>query len=101
MSDFAYAGGELGLFAKAVNWKRYWFGKIRPYLTGDVVEVGAGIGANAPLWAAAKFDTWLCLEPDASLAGRIQTYFPAGDPRFRTFSCPIDDLDRGACCSSI
>jgi SAM-dependent methyltransferase len=92
MSDFAYAGGELGLFAKAVNWKRYWFGKIQPLLTGDVVEVGAGIGANAPLWAEANFDTWLCLEPDAALAAQIPGYLPAGDPRFRASRGTIADL---------
>lgn len=93
MSDFAYAGGELALFAKAVNWKRYWFGKIRRLLIGDVVEVGSGIGANAPLWAEAHFDTWLCLEPDAALAAQIPGYLPAGDRRFRASQGTIADLD--------
>lgn len=65
-----YAGGELGLFAHARNWKRYWSGFLRPYLRGDVLEVGAGIGANAELLARGP-GRWTCLEPDPKLAAEL------------------------------
>ena len=48
-ADFVYAGGELMLFAQAQNWKRYWSSALRNYLQGDVLEAGAGIGANTVL----------------------------------------------------
>ena len=46
MSEFKYAGSELDLFADVWNWKAYWSRQIRPFLTGDILEVGAGIGSN-------------------------------------------------------
>jgi len=46
MSEQAYMGGELKLFARAGHWKRYWISQLRPYIQGAVIEVGAGIGAN-------------------------------------------------------
>jgi len=45
MTDFAYVGTELNLFADATTWKSYVRSHLRPYLTGEVLEVGAGIGA--------------------------------------------------------
>jgi hypothetical protein len=48
MSDFSYVGSELELFAAVGNWKTYWSRQIRPFITGDVIEVGAGIGSNTP-----------------------------------------------------
>ncbi|MEP7367335.1 MAG: class I SAM-dependent methyltransferase [Acidobacteriota bacterium] len=74
--DYQYEGAELDLFEKAVNWKAYWSSRIARYLRGDVLEVGAGIGANTALFATHAFDTWTCLEPDAALAARI--VLPAG-----------------------
>lgn len=68
---YQYEGAELDLFEKAANWKAYWSGRIARYLRGDVLEAGAGIGANTALFTAHSFDTWTCLEPDAALASRI------------------------------
>jgi SAM-dependent methyltransferase len=62
-----YIGKELYLFEKAVHWKKYWSNQIAPYIHGDVLEVGAGIGANAPLFAGSDFKKWTCLEPDPAL----------------------------------
>ena len=45
MSETHYVGQELDVFAHAVHWKRYWSSQIEPYLRGDVLEVGAGLGA--------------------------------------------------------
>ena len=71
MSRLAYAGGELALFEKARCWKRYWRRRIRPFVRGDVLEVGAGIGANTRALVDLPCRRWLCLEPDPALASRI------------------------------
>lgn len=68
---FKYVGSELDLFARAANWKRYWTGRVRPYVRGRVLEIGAGIGANTVELARAG-DDWTCLEPDAALAARLE-----------------------------
>ena len=44
--EFKYAGSELELFEKARNWKAYWRAQIAEFVRGEVLEVGAGIGAN-------------------------------------------------------
>ncbi len=69
---FQYEGEELDLFRKAVNWKVYWSGKVMPYLSGDVLEVGAGTGVNTAFFQSAKVRSWTALEPDESLARQIQ-----------------------------
>ena len=68
---FSYAGGELELFREALRWKDYWRGLIGPYVRGDVLEVGAGIGANTTLLDGLSYREWTCLEPDAGLAARV------------------------------
>jgi SAM-dependent methyltransferase len=72
-SEFKYIGSELDLFEKARNWKAYWSGQIREFVSGDVLEVGAGIGANTKLFANLEFRRWTCLEPDAALVARMET----------------------------
>jgi 2-polyprenyl-3-methyl-5-hydroxy-6-metoxy-1,4-benzoquinol methylase len=72
MSTETYIGTELEVFAHALNWKEYVRHKIDPYLKGDVLEVGAGIGTNTPIYTeSAQYSTWTCLEPDAALAAQI------------------------------
>ena len=70
--DFRYIGSELELFKKARNWKAYWRARIAEFVRGDVLEVGAGIGANTQTLAGLAYDRWTCLEPDAVLAARIE-----------------------------
>jgi SAM-dependent methyltransferase len=72
-----YIGQELDIFAHATNWKRYWSSHVRPFLRGDVLEVGAGIGVNTPLLTPDKYRSWICLEPDAGLAERAASAFTA------------------------
>jgi 2-polyprenyl-3-methyl-5-hydroxy-6-metoxy-1,4-benzoquinol methylase len=71
MSDFKYAGSELELFAAAHNWKSYWSQQIRPLLSGDILEVGAGIGSNTLILDPSGMGRWLCLEPDPDLIARL------------------------------
>src|SRR5687767_14839576 len=68
-AELPYVGNELELFAHARNWKGYWSSVIRPYLRGDVLEVGAGLGANTKLLCGQTTSVrrWVCLEPDSSL----------------------------------
>ena len=72
MPEQSYAGRELDIFAHAQRWKRYWSAQLRPYIAGDVLEVGAGIGANTGLFRAFTKGRWLCLEPDPQLAAQIR-----------------------------
>ena len=67
-----YAGKELDLFAEAWNWKSYYSSFLRPYLEGNVLEVGAGIGGATIFLCDGSQDSWVCLEPDAKLAKRIK-----------------------------
>jgi 2-polyprenyl-3-methyl-5-hydroxy-6-metoxy-1,4-benzoquinol methylase len=72
----AYVGQELELFAHAENWKRYWAGVVQEYLRGDVLEVGAGIGANTRLLLGAhsgEIRRWVSLEPDARLLEQLRS----------------------------
>ena len=73
MNDFAYPGRELDLFAEARNWKSYWALQVRPFLKGDILEVGAGLGSNTPFLDRDGAGRWVCLEPDARLADRLAT----------------------------
>ena len=63
-------GQELELFREAGNWKRYWTGQIASFLTGHVLEVGAGLGANMPYLVRyeEQFQSLTMLEPDPVLA---------------------------------
>jgi SAM-dependent methyltransferase len=66
-----YLGQELELFAQAENWKDYFGALLRPYLAGDVLEVGAGLGATTRRLCDGSQRSWLCLEPDRAMAGRL------------------------------
>jgi 2-polyprenyl-3-methyl-5-hydroxy-6-metoxy-1,4-benzoquinol methylase len=73
MSEFAYVGAELDLFAHVHNWKSYWFQQISPFLIGDILEVGAGIGANTQFLGAGPGGRFVCLEPDPQLVARLSS----------------------------
>jgi SAM-dependent methyltransferase len=68
----SYIGGELDLFALAKNWKRYIKKEVSSYTTGDVLEVGAGIGATTLALHDGTARRWVCLEPDKTLALRLK-----------------------------
>lgn len=69
---FEYVGGELDVVARAVNWKRYFRSKLGPFIRGDVLEVGAGLGETTRHLCDGRQHSWLCLEPDARLAARAR-----------------------------
>jgi SAM-dependent methyltransferase len=71
MGGFEYVGSELDLFRDCTRWKRYFGSLLRPHIGRDVVEVGAGMGANTPFLKHSGVKTWVCVEPDAALADQI------------------------------
>jgi len=74
-ASHAYLGQELEIFAHAQNWKRYWAAALLPYVRNDVLEVGAGLGANTRLLLSSqptRIRRWVCLEPDPRLLEQLR-----------------------------
>lgn len=72
MSTTTYVGTELDVFAHARNWKRYLRDVASPYLRGDVLEVGGGIGETSCAFRTPAQSSWTALEPDVRLASRLR-----------------------------
>jgi ubiquinone/menaquinone biosynthesis C-methylase UbiE len=73
MADsFKYQGNELELFQHATNWKKYFSTQIKPYIRGNVLEVGAGIGATTLLLNNGSNPCWLMLEPDNEMSSLLE-----------------------------
>ena len=70
-TEYEYVGDELTLFINATNWKKYWSGRLRPYVKGRVLDVGAGLGATFD-YLSDRADSWTCLEPDAALCKELE-----------------------------
>ena len=75
---FTYVGSELDLFSAAKNWKSYFRDQLAPYLGDDVLEVGAGFGGTTRVLCRGAERRWVCLEPDASLASRLEREVRSG-----------------------
>ena len=84
-STFSYVGGELALFERAVRWKTYVASRIREYLVGDVLEVGAGIGGTTRILCDGRQTSWTALEPDPELARQLELAEEA-----KPFALPLD-----------
>jgi SAM-dependent methyltransferase len=76
--EHAYVGNELALFLHATNWKAYWSSRIRPFVRGRVLDVGAGLGATFDYLRDAA-DQWTCLEPDPMLCEQFRARLSARD----------------------
>ena len=64
---YKYSGNELSLFEEAKTWKRYFKKKIQPFIHGDVLEVGAGIGGTTKILNDGSAKKWTMLEPDENM----------------------------------
>lgn len=65
----AYPGKELELFSEASNWKKYLAEELKPFIRGDVLEVGPGLGSMTKvLLPQADYNSWTLLEPDPRMA---------------------------------
>ena len=98
MDDYHYLGAELDVFARAQNWKRYLAAQMASFVFGDVLEVGAGIGAITQALAQLPRRTWTCLEPDAGLAQRLNSAVRAmaGPDRISVIIGALRDLPSAA-----
>lgn len=72
MSEIPYIGNELHLFQHASNWKKYYAKNLKPFIKGDVLEVGAGIGSTTNYLNDGSQRSWLCLEPDSDLFKELE-----------------------------
>jgi SAM-dependent methyltransferase len=90
-----YLADEFEPFAKATNWKRYYKSQIAPYLIGDVLEVGAGLGGTTVALCDGRQDSWLCLEPDQRLFETIAQQISTGQlpPRCEAVCRTAADLE--------
>lgn len=103
MTEFKYVGTELDLFAAVKNWKSYWSHAIQPFLVGDVLEVGAGIGSNTAFLDFGGTGRWVCLEPDAGLASLLNANIREIKSR-RSYECvsgTLQDLEASSKFDSI
>jgi SAM-dependent methyltransferase len=72
---YSYAGNELELFQHARHWKNYYASRIRPFIVGDVLEVGAGLGATSGFLCDGSQRSWTSLEPDRRLFDQLEANF--------------------------
>jgi SAM-dependent methyltransferase len=89
-----YPGGELEVFRRARNWKRYLADRLAPHIAGEVAEVGAGLGAMTAVLCGARVTHWLSLEPDASMAAEIAGAIEDGElpATCRVFNGTLADI---------
>lgn len=73
----------LEVFAEAPNWRKYFSRMLAPFVRGDVLEVGAGLGANTFGLAGLVRQSWTCLEPDAALAAETERALLKGSPALK------------------
>lgn len=67
-----YIGSELELFSEAINWKSYFSEVLDNYVSGDVLEVGAGIGETTKFLYNSKVTSWDSLEPDSEFTNLLK-----------------------------
>jgi SAM-dependent methyltransferase len=94
MKESKYIGNELTIFKEAVNWKKYWYNSINKYISGDVLEVGAGIGINTNLILQNCQDvkSIVSIEPDKSLANQIMRNLTGETSKVTVLNQYLEDL---------
>ncbi len=91
-TQYSYVGSELELFIKATNWKKYWSSRVRPFVRGNVLDVGAGLGATFD-YLAESAERWTCLEPDPALCKQLSARLQ-NHPRAPRVQCgTLETLD--------
>jgi 2-polyprenyl-3-methyl-5-hydroxy-6-metoxy-1,4-benzoquinol methylase len=72
MKDYSYEGKDLvEHFGYAKNWKKYFSQKIKPFIKGDVLEIGCADGASTKYLWKDSVSSWTCMDPDASLVRKL------------------------------
>jgi len=81
---------EFEALERAVNYRAAVIHEFSPWLTGDVLEIGAGIGQfTAPLKALPAVRRVVCLEPELKFVEPLRKKFPGTT----VIEGTIDDLD--------
>ena len=92
-NNYLYPGKELKIFAEATNWKSYFAGKLIPYISGKVLEVGAGIGQTTPYLTNPKVSKWTSLEPDYNLFNKLVKSDPVEKNGLVSYRCgTVEDI---------
>ncbi len=79
VSNIAYVGSELELFAAATNWKSYLSRQLQGFLGDRVLEVGAGLGTTTLNLCRRPHRRWVCLEPDPAMTATLQGKRESGE----------------------
>ena len=79
LEEYIYPGDELDLFSNAKNWKKYFSKRLKKYVKGHVLEVGAGNGGTTRLLINDSVEKWLCLEPDIKLFHSLEKKIKLGE----------------------
>lgn len=88
---FEYSSDELDAMAGASNYYRWIVQRFRPYLSGTVIELGAGIGTFSSYLTAAPIDRLILVEPAGELCGRLRKRF-RDDPRVAISHGTLENL---------
>jgi 2-polyprenyl-3-methyl-5-hydroxy-6-metoxy-1,4-benzoquinol methylase len=91
-----YPGNELILFKDATQWKKYFSGKIYPFIGNSVIEVGAGIGETTKFLNNGKPKTWTLLEPDEAMFATLSDNKKAFPPNINICRGAIEDITHTA-----
>jgi SAM-dependent methyltransferase len=73
VATYSYPGAELELFQHATQWKAYYGRRLRPFISGDVLEVGTGLGGTSRFLCDGRQRSWTCLEPDPGLHRQLES----------------------------
>lgn len=84
----------LDVFTDALSWRRYLARMLAPFVRGDVVEVGTGLGVNTFGFAGLARRIRTCPEPDPDLAAEDEKATREADVslRARVVVGTADDL---------
>jgi SAM-dependent methyltransferase len=90
-TELKYIGDELTIFALAKNWKAYFAAALNPFIRGEVAEPGAGLGTTTlTLCDPAEKSSWLCVEPDRTMAdGLLKSCAEGGLPARCAIHCGV------------
>ena len=94
MKDSKYIGDELNIFQDAVNWKNYWLNSVKEFISGDVLEIGAGIGINTKLMLENYpiITSIVAVEPDKLLADQILDNITVGKQKVTVLNHYLENL---------
>lgn len=94
--NYQYPGNELKLFREARNWKAYYAGILKPFIKGNVLEVGAGIAETSPYLFNERVTAWTCLEPDDQFFSILQNKIREGKlpPNFSASKGTVGTLNK-------